>query len=177
MLRDVINAYGNAGVGSDDLGQVLEILEMTLQTRDLDGGYLLGISGGEIVGVSWRAAAADAGYEPDQLALPVDEVMRRFAAELPSRLRHEAASPDSPLFRLLALKLLDELAGRLCDGEERLAAAVPIEKVLQARLDAVQAMCQAADQPFRMPHMLLSRSRMTCASSGLSGSDPGWHRC
>lgn len=155
-LRDVIGSYVSAGVGSDELDQVLEVLELTLQTGELDGRYLLGISAGGIDGASWRAAAVDAGYEPDQLALPVDEIMRRFAEELPSRLRREAASPDSPLFRLLALKLLDELAGRLSDGDERLATAIPIEAALRARLDSVQAMCRAADQPFRMPHMLLA---------------------
>jgi hypothetical protein len=75
---------------------------------------------------------------------------------LPAHLRREAMSPDSPLFRLLALELLDELAGRLSDSDERLAQAVPLEADLRARLDAMQEMCRAADQPFRMPHMFLA---------------------
>ena len=154
-LRDVIDTYADSGVPRDDLVHVLEILELALQTRELDGKYLLGVSAGGGEGASWRAVVADAGYEPDQLALPVDEIMRRFAQELPAQLRREAASPDSPLFRLLALELLDELAGRLSDGDERLAAAIPVEAGLRARLDAMQEMCRAADQPFRMPHMLL----------------------
>jgi len=155
-LRDVIDTYANSGVSNDDLVHVLEILELTLQVRELDGEDLLAISADGADGASWRAAVADAGYEPDQLALPVDEIMRRFAGELPGHLRREAASPDSPLFRLLALELLDKLAGRLSDGDERLAEAVPIETGLRVRLDAMQEMCRAVDQPFRMPHMLLA---------------------
>lgn len=174
-LRDVIDTYASSGVPGDDLAHVLEILELTLLTRELDGKYLLGISAGTDDGASWRAAVEEAGYDPAQLALPVDEIMRRFVRALPAQLRREAASPDSPLFQLLALELLDELAGRLSGADERLAAAVSVETCLRARLDVMQDTCRAADQPFRMPHMLLAllqddlcRRRVDRARAGLA---------
>ena len=175
-LRDIIDAYVNLGVESDDLGQVLEVLELTLQTRELDGRYLLITSSDGGAGTSWRAAAAAAGYEPDQLALPLDEVMRRFAEELPSRLRQEAASPDSPLFRLVVLMLLDELAGRCPMVTNDWAVHHSSRNGPNSATDAAHAMCRAADQPFRMPHMLLALLQDEWCYRQVELVRPSWHR-
>lgn len=147
-LRDVIQSFEDCGASREDLGQVLEVLERTFE----DDGLAVDQGPGA---ASWSAAARAAGFEPESLALPVDEVMRAFYRRLPDRLADEAASPGSPLYRLVSLHLFGEISARLSPEQTRGASDLPIEAEVARRLDAMQSMCSATDQPFLTPHLLL----------------------